>query len=201
MAYRIAGTYVASCNCAVICPCPVDGPPTGPGGECRGVLVFDVREGNLDGTDLGGVTFALVNHFPSNLSSGNWTVGIFVDEGASDEQAQAIERIISGEEGGPFGEFKPLIGDYVGMQRGRVTADEKSGSVAGVGDFQFEPFTGADGSPTTVKGAMFGFAPEFKVGKGSGRAQILGETAELRYGEGADFEFSTEMAGEIRPRA
>jgi hypothetical protein len=201
MAYRIAGTYVASCNCAVICPCPVDGPPTGPGGECRGVLVFDVREGNLDGTDLGGVTFALVNHFPSNLSSGNWTVGIFVDEGASDEQAQAIERIISGEEGGPFGEFKPLIGDYVGMQRGRVTADEKSGSVAGVGDFQFEPFTGADGSPTTVKGAMFGFAPEFKVGTGSGRAQILGETAELRYGEGADFEFSTEMAGEIRPRA
>jgi hypothetical protein len=201
MAYRIAGTYVASCNCAVICPCPVDGPPTGPGGECRGVLVFDVRDGNLDGTDLSGVTFALVNHFPSNLSAGNWTVGIFVDESASDEQAQAIERIISGEEGGPFGEFKPLIGDYTGMQRGRVTADEKSGSVSGVGDFQFEPFTGPDGSPTTVKGAMFGFAPEFKVGKGSGRAQILGEAAELSYGESADFEFSTEAAGEIHPRA
>jgi hypothetical protein len=201
MAYRIAGEYVAGCNCAVICSCPVDGPPTGPDGQCRGMLVFGVQDGNLDNTDLGGVTFALVNHFPSNLTSGNWTMGIYVDEGASDEQAQAVERIISGEEGGPFGEFKPLIGKYVGMQRSRVTVDGKSASVSGVGDVQFEPFTGPDGSPTTVKGAMFGFAPEYKVGKASGRAQALGETFELSYGESAEFEFSTEMAGEVHPRA
>jgi hypothetical protein len=201
MAYRIAGTYVAGCNCSVICPCPVDGPPTGPGGECRGMLVFAIKEGNLDDTDLGGVSLALVNYFPSNLTSGNWTVGIYVDEGASDQQAQAVERIISGEEGGPFGEFKPLIGEYTGMQRARVTADGKSASVAGAGDFQFEPFTGPDGSPTTVKGAMFGFAPEFKIGKASGRAQALGESFEMSYGESADFEFSSEATGEVHPRA
>jgi hypothetical protein len=201
MAYRIAGTYVASCNCAPICPCPVDSTPTGPNGECRGLLIFDVRNGSLDDTDLGGVSFALFNHFPSNLSAGGWTVGIVVGEEASDEQAQAVERIISGEEGGPFGEFKPLIGEYTGMQRGRVTAEEKSGSVAGIGDFQFEPFTGPDGSPTKVKAAMFGFAPEYTIGKGSGRAEILGESVDFAYGESADFEFSTEMAGELHPRA
>ena len=201
MAYRIAGRYVAGCNCAALCPCPVDAPPTGPGGECRGVLVFDIREGSLDETDLGGTTLALVNHFPSNLTSGNWTVGIVVDEGASDEQAQALERIISGEEGGPFGEFKPLIGDYTGMQRARVKLNGTSGSIGGVADFQFEPFTGPDGSPTTVKGAMFGFAPEYQVGKASGRAEAQGEAFDLSYGESADFEFSTEMAGELHPRA
>jgi hypothetical protein len=65
-----------------------------------------------------------------------------------------------------------------------------------------ELLRGPDGSPTTVSNAMFGFAPTFKVGKGSGRYEIFGEGHEGQYGETADFEFSTEMAeGAIHPRA
>jgi hypothetical protein len=205
MAYTIKGTYAAVCNCRLLCPCPVDGLPTGEGDQCHGVLVFDVREGSLDDTDLAGVPFALYNHFPSNLSSGDWKVGIVVDEGASDEQAQAIERIISGEEGGPFAEFGPLIGEYVGMQRTRVSlsdGDSPSGSVAGVGDFGTEFLRGADGSPTTVSNAMFGFAPTFKIGKGSGRFKVFGSDHDANYAEGAEFEFSSEMGeGAVHPRA
>ena len=65
MAYRIAGTYVAACDCAGLCPCPVDGQPTGEGGECRGALVFGIKDGSLDDVDLGGVNFALYNWNPS----------------------------------------------------------------------------------------------------------------------------------------
>ena len=71
MAWRLSGTYVANCSCQLICPCPVDAPPTGPDGQCRGVLVFDVNEGNQDDTDLSGTCFALCNLFPSNLTAGN----------------------------------------------------------------------------------------------------------------------------------
>jgi len=201
MAYRIAGTYVAACNCTGLCPCPVDGPPTGENGECRGELVFGIKEGNLDDVDLGGVNFALYNWFPSNLTAGNWKVGIVVDEGASDEQAQAVEKIVSGDAGGPFGEFKPLIVDYVGMERASVDVTDNSISVAGKTDVTFEPYTGPDGSPTTVKGAKFGFAPEYKIGKASGQSDAFGLPFDAKYGEGADFEFSTEMAGELHPRA
>jgi hypothetical protein len=205
MSYTIKGRYGAVCNCRLLCPCPVDGLPTGEGDECNGVLLFDVREGNLDDTDLSGVPFALYNHFPSNLSSGNWKVGIVVDEGASDAQAQAVERIISGQEGGPFADFGPLIGDYVGMQRGKVSLsgdDDVKGTVAGIGDFETEFAKGADGSPTTVSNAMFGFAPTFKVGKGKGRFSVFGSSHEAGYAEGAEFEFSSEMAeGAIHPRA
>ncbi|HEX9349928.1 MAG TPA: DUF1326 domain-containing protein [Gaiellaceae bacterium] len=201
MAYRIAGTYVAACNCAAICPCPVDGPPSGEGGECRGALAFGIKEGSLDDVDLGGVSFTLYNWFPSNLTAGNWKVGIVVDEGASDEQAQAVEQIVSGEVGGPFGEFKPLIGEYVGMERASVSVTENSFSVAGKTDITFEPYTGPDGSPTTVKNAMFGFAPEFKIGKGSGSSDAFGLPFDAGYGESTDFEFSSEMAGELHPRA
>src|SRR2546422_7139190 len=124
MAYRIAGNYLGVCDCVGICPCPVDGKPTGPNGQCTGVLGFNVEQGNLDDTDLSGVTFALYNFFPSNLTAGNWKVGIVVDDGASDEQAQAVERILSGQEGGPFGEFAPLIDEYLGMERASISVSD-----------------------------------------------------------------------------
>ncbi|WP_157372486.1 DUF1326 domain-containing protein, partial [Arthrobacter sp. Soil736] len=42
MSWEMSGKYVGSCNCSLVCPCPVDGPPTGPNGECRGVVVFHI---------------------------------------------------------------------------------------------------------------------------------------------------------------
>jgi hypothetical protein len=204
MAYRIAGTYVAVCNCAPICPCPVDQRPNTDDGRCLGSLVFDIKEGDLDGTDLSSTTVALYNLFPSNLTAGDWTVGLVIDEGASDDQARGLEGIFRGNEGGPFGEFAGLIGNVAGVERGRITVSDgerPSASIEGKTQFSFEPFTGADGSPTTVANAMFGFAPTYKIGKGSGHSEAFGLTFDARYGESAEFEFSTEMAGEVHPRA
>jgi hypothetical protein len=204
MAWRMSGTYVASCNCAVLCACPVDGQPTGPNGQCTGALVFTIDEGHLNDVDLSGVNFALYNFFPSNLTSGNWKIGIVIDEGASDQQAGAIQQIVSGDEGGPFAEFTPLIGEMLGVERARVSfsdGDTPSGSIEGKTDFTFDPLKGPDGSPTTIKNAMFGFAPEYKVGNASGRSDAFGLSFEARYGESAHYEFSDAMAGEIHPRA
>lgn len=204
MSYQIAGTYVAVCNCSAICPCPVDGRPTTEDGSCLGSLVFDIKEGNLDGTDLSGTLVALYNLFPSNLSAGDWTIGLVIDDGASDEQAGALEGIFRGNEGGPFGEFAGLISNVAGVERGRITVsdgDRPSASIEGKTEFSFEPFTGPDGSPTTVSNAMFGFAPTYKIGKGSGHSEAFGLSFDAQYGESADFEFSTEMAGDIHPRA
>ena len=201
MAYRIADTYITNCNCVGLCPCPVNQTPTAKKSQYTKAAAFSISEDNLDDTDLSGVIFTLYNFFPANLTAGNWKVGIVVDEGASDDQAQAIERIVSGEEGGPFGEFKPLIGEYAGMERATVNITDNSISVAGKTDITFEPYTGPDGSPTTVKGAMFGFAPEFTIGKSTGKSDAFGLAFDARYGESAEFEFSSEAVGEIHPRA
>jgi hypothetical protein len=201
MSYRIAGTYVAVCNCNPLCPCPVDGAPTAPEGECMGVLAFQVDEGNLDATDLSGVNVALYNLFPSNLTSGNWKIGVVVDDGASAEQADALGRIFSGQEGGPFGEFVPLIGEFLGTERAPVRVSGGNLTVGDRTDVNFEAFKGPDGSPTTVKGAMFGFAPEYQVGKGSGSSNSFGLSFTARYGESAKYEFSTEATGTVHPRA
>ncbi len=203
MAWRLSGTYVATCNCHLLCPCPVDSPPTSPDGECRGVGVFHVAEGNLDDTDLSDVNICLVNHFPSNLTSGNWQLGIVVDDGASDEQANALERILKGEEGGPFEQFAALTDEWLGMERGNVSfsnGDRPSASVGGT-DYTFEPLPGPEGSgsQTTVKNAAFGFAEEFRAGKASGHFNVLGQDFDAVYGESADYEFASEMAEGAAP--
>jgi hypothetical protein len=197
MAWRISGTYVASCTCHLLCPCPVDAPPTSDDGRCHGIAVFQIADGNLDDTDLSGVNLGLVNLFPSNLTSGNWKLGIFVDESASDEQANALERIVKGEEGGVFEQFAALTDEWLGMERGPVMlsdGDSPSGSIGDNG-VTFEPLSGPEGSitETTVRNAPFGFAEEFRVGHAPGKVSVFGMDFDTIYGETADYEFSSEM--------
>jgi hypothetical protein len=198
MAWRISGTYLGGCTCHLLCPCPVDGPPTSDDGQCHGINVFQIADGNLDDTDLSGVNLAMVNLFPSNLTSGNWKLGIVVDENASDEQAKALERIIKGEEGGVFEQFAALTDEWLGTERGPVTfsdGDTPSASIGG-DPSTFEPLPGPEGSntQTTVRNAMFGFAEEFRVGRAPGKVSVFGMDFETIYGESADYEFSSEMA-------
>lgn len=197
MSWTISGTYVAGCSCAVLCSCPYDGQPRNAEGEtdCLGTAVFHVADGNLDDVDLSGVDFAFYNYFPSNLTSGNWKVGLVVDSAASGDQANALERILSGREGGPFGQLAQFYGEYLGMERAKVslTDGERPGlRVAGKTELSYEPLTGPDGSSTKVKNAMFGFAPEFEVGRSSGRSDAFGLSYEASYGETADYVFSSE---------
>ena len=194
MAYRLAGTYVAVCDCSLYCPCPTDGPPTGKDGQCHSTMVFQVRDGTVAETDLSGVDFALFNHFPSNLTAGNWTVGLVVDDAASDEQVDAIEQIFSGEEGGLLGLLGALIGEHKGTERAPIRVSNGSVSIGEMAQFTFEPALGGDGSPTTVKNAMFGLAPEYQIGKGTGRSTAFGMGYEASYGQSADFELSSETA-------
>lgn len=196
MAWRLAGTYVAHCNCSRFCGCAWDQPPTGPDGTCRGIVVYHVAEGDLDDTDLSGVNFALFFRVAEHLSAG-FDMGLVVDEGASDDQADALRRIIEGTEGGPMEEFAAIRSEWLGVERSRVTfsdGDEPSASV-GDNEIRFEAFRGPDGQPSTASNAPFGFAPVFRLGKSSGRSDLFGEEFDAVYGESAEYEYSTEQGG------
>lgn len=195
MAWRIKGSYVAHCDCQQVCGCAWDQPPTGADGQCRGIIVFSVAEGDLDGTDLSGVNFAAFFFIPEHFSAG-FDMGIVVDEGASDEQASALGRIIEGTEGGPFEEFAGIRTDWLGVERDGVTFSDGEEPSAQIGDTEvrFEAFRGLDGEPSIVSNAPFGFAPVFKIGKSSGRSGLFGKDFDATYGEAAEYEFSTEQA-------
>ncbi|MGW9413072.1 DUF1326 domain-containing protein [Arthrobacter cupressi] len=196
MSWEMSGKYVQSCSCSLICPCPVDAEPTGPNRECRGVAVFHIEGGKLDDTDLSGVDFAFANWFPSNLTAGGWKVGVVVDQGAADGQAAALERILHGDEGGPFADFAALYGEWLGVERASISFSDgttPSASVEGSVSFTFEPLPGTDGGVTTVKNAMYGFAPEFMIGRSPTKSTLFGIDFDGVYGESAEFSFASEM--------
>lgn len=192
MPYRLAGTYLGQCDCRQICPCAVDEAPTGPDGQCHGLLVANIREGNLDDVDLSRVNVVLSYFAPGKISDGNLRLGLVVDEGASNEQADALERIFSGKAGGMFEMIGGLAGEWLGVERAAISFSDGDEPQAKIGDTEvnFEAFRDADGNLTTARNAAFGFAPEFTLGKSSGRSGALGQSFDASYGEAAKFEWA-----------
>ena len=51
------------------------------------------------------------------MTEGNWRVGMFVHDGASDEQADKLTAVFGGQLGGPMAGLAPLIGEMLGVER------------------------------------------------------------------------------------
>lgn len=193
MAYKITGEYVVNCNCELVCPCAIDGPPTTKDGKCRGAQILHITTGTKDGTDLSNIDVGWVYELPGNVTAGNWTSALILDPSVSDEQVSALEDILMGKDGGPFAEFAPLIASWKKTERAPVTftsGREAKGTI-GKSTLTFQGLDGGDGNPTTMKNAMFGFAPEFEIGHGAGRTDTAGISFESVYGEHANFEFAS----------
>ncbi len=62
------------------------------------------------------LSVVLVLDAPQQMSEGNWRVGMFMDERASDEQAEKLAGIFSGQMGGPLANVVPLISENLGME-------------------------------------------------------------------------------------
>ena len=121
MAWRLEGTYIENCNCDVVCPCGASGFAAPADYErCNAVLAWRIDSGEVDGTDVSDLSVVLVLDSPRQMSEGNWRVGGFMDERASDEQAEKLGGIFSGQMGGPIANVLPLISENLGMERAPI---------------------------------------------------------------------------------
>ena len=117
MAWHLEGTYIENCNCDVVCPCPASGFSAPADYErCTVMLAWHIDSGVVDDTDVSDRSVVLVLDSPRQMSEGNWRVGMFMDERASDEQAEKLGGIFSGQMGGPIANIVPLIGENLGME-------------------------------------------------------------------------------------
>lgn len=117
MSWRLDGTYFENCNCEVACPCgatsfllPADNE------RCQVVFAFHIERGEIEGVDVSDLIVALVGDTPGKMADGGWRVGAIMDERASEEQAQALVEVFSGQKGGPMGAIAPLVGEILGME-------------------------------------------------------------------------------------
>jgi hypothetical protein len=125
MAWNLEGTYFESCSCDAPCPCTVSLTLGADHDYCRAVLAFNVKSGDVDGMDVGGVTVAMIVDSPKVMSDGGWKVGLWIDDKASDEQAEALGQVFSGALGGPPAALSPLLGEFLGVERAPMEVHEE----------------------------------------------------------------------------
>jgi hypothetical protein len=117
MAWRLEGAYTENCNCEVVCPCVASAfaaPATYD--RCTAVFAWHIESGEVDDTDVSDLSVVLVLDTPRQMLEGNWRVGMFMDDRASEEQAEKLGGIFSGQMGGPLANIVPLISENLGME-------------------------------------------------------------------------------------
>src|SRR3954451_8333651 len=124
MAWNLEGTYFESCSCFTPCPCTVSMSLGADLDYCRVVLVFNITSGDVEGVDVGGVPCAMVVSTPKVMTDGNWKVGLYISDVASDEQADALGKVYSGQLGGPPASLGPLLGEVAGAERALMEIHE-----------------------------------------------------------------------------
>jgi hypothetical protein len=159
MSWALKGSFVETCSCDLICPCNANMAHGATYDYCRVVLVFNIREGEIGGTDVSGLKVAAIADTPKVMTEGNWRIGMFVDDQASDEQAEKLTAVFGGQLGGPMAALGPLVGEMLGVERVPIeVVDDGLRHSVRIGesiDFEIEdivPFGVETGQPVRFQG-------------------------------------------------
>src|SRR5438309_4428173 len=170
MAWNLKGSYVETCSCELMCPCNLSFDHGATYDFCRVTLVFNIREGQIEGTDISGLKVAAIADTPKIMTEGNWRLGVFIDERATDEQFEKLVQVFGGQLGGPMAALGPLVGEMLGVERAAIEVRDDgllhSVRVGDVIDFEIEdivPFGKEDGTPVRFDGMFHPVAPNLTM--------------------------------------
>ena len=172
MAWNLRGSYVETCSCELMCPCSLSLDHGATYDYCRITLVFNITEGRVDGTDVGGLAVVAIADTPKVMTEGNWRLGVFIDDKASDEQMEKLLGVFGGQLGGPMAGLAPLVGENLGVERVAIEIHEDglrhSVKIGDAIDFEIEdvvPFGIETGQPARVVGIFHPVASELTVAR------------------------------------
>ena len=170
MSWHLKGSYAETCSCELMCPCNLSFDHGATYDYCRATLVFNIRSGEIEGTDVSGLKAAVIIDTPKVMTDGNWRVGMFVDDAASDEQADKLGAVLGGQLGGPMAGIGPLVGEMLGVERAPIEiVDDGLRHSVRIGeaiDFEIEdivPFGIETGEPVRLVGMFHPVASEFNA--------------------------------------
>jgi hypothetical protein len=178
MSWNLKGSYVETCSCELMCPCNLSFDHGATYDFCRVTLVFDIREGEIEATDIGGLKVVAIADTPKVMSEGNWRLGIFVDAQANDEQAEKLVQVFSGQLGGPMEAVASLVGEMLGAEREPIEVQHDglrhSVRVGDAIDFEIEdivPLGVETGEPVRFSGMFHPVASDLTMAEAQ-RSQI-----------------------------
>ena len=162
MAWNISGELIETCSCNMLCPCwfgqadlmLMDQ------GWCATCLLLRIREGSYGDVDLSGQNAVVNLHFPGpTLFDANGTGRVYIDEGASEAQQQALETILQGASGGGMEVPASLLSTWLPSVRTSITVSEDDGKVTaslpGIGDLSSRRLVNDLGKKMTMHNSAF----------------------------------------------
>lgn len=153
MSFRMRGDYFEACNCQRNCRCVFGGDFDGD--ACDAFISWKIASGVKDDVDISHRLVVLARHRPADLEKDRWTVVLYIDDGASEQQRDALVDIFTGRAGGLFERFAKRIGPISAVQQIPITF-EKTGRerrlrVGTELEMEAEEMLGLDGtSPATI---------------------------------------------------
>jgi hypothetical protein len=178
VAWSLKGTYFETCSCELMCPCNFSFDHGATYDYCRVTLVFNVATGEVEGTDVAGRTVVVIADTPKVMTEGSWRLGMFVDEGATDEQLEKLTAVFGGQKGGPMAGLAPLVGEVLGVERAPIEVVEEglrhSVRIGDAIDFEVEdivPFGIETGEPARLVGVFHPAGSELTAAEAT-RSQI-----------------------------
>src|SRR3569623_2011179 len=93
MAWNLVGSYAETCSCELMCPCNLSFDHGATYDFCRATLAFHIREGEIDGTDVGGLNAVVIIDTPKVMTDDGLRHAVRVGEAIDFE----VEDIV------PFG--------------------------------------------------------------------------------------------------
>ncbi len=164
MAYELEGTLLEVCTCNVLCPCWVGGSRWRHLRWSAGMALrvgHDRRSGCLR-ADVRNHGAHTRKHHGRRLDGG-WTAVVYIDDGVTDEQQEALINVWTGKLGGPVAELASLVGEVVAVERVPIAFDVKDGTgtikVGDSLDAELAPFEGATGVATALHDTVFTTIP------------------------------------------
>jgi hypothetical protein len=98
----VKGLLFENCNCQIVCPGHLSFRQLCTHERCFGHWSIHIDEGEFEGITLTDLNVVIFYDTPQQMSTGGWIETIYIDERANQAQRRAIERILMGQEGGPW---------------------------------------------------------------------------------------------------
>jgi hypothetical protein len=159
VSWYLKGSYAETCSCDLMCPCNFSFDHGATNDYCRATLAFNIKSGEIDGTDVSGLKAVFVIDTPKVMTEGGWLLAVFLDDQATDEQAEKLTAVFTGQLGGPMEALGPLVGEVLGVERVPIEMVDDgllhSVKVGDAIDFQIQdivPFGVETGEPARITG-------------------------------------------------
>jgi len=156
MTWELAGQMLEVCNCGLLCPCWMNLTAPPDRGWCGTAILFDIERGNVGGLDVAGRKVVMTAEIPGAFANGNFTVRLYVDEGASAEQLRALEQLFTGQLGGPMTALGPAVTTLLPTRVARIMVQHGeivTAMVSEAGRLQWAPCYDPGGRATKVEAA------------------------------------------------